>query len=115
MLLATESLLRHFGDMKTLTVTKARQNLGGWLKRAVQGEEIGVVIGDQIVALRPVQITAADYAETEYGLTKEEMDRAAKRIRAEVSRGPYISLDELRHRLATRNKAKRRGHAGKAA
>jgi len=105
--------------MKTLTVTKARQNLGGWLKRAVAGEEIGVVFGDQIVALRPVPIMAADYMETEYGLTKEEADRAARRIRAEsardYARGDYITLDELKRRLAVRRKAKRRGHDRRAA
>jgi antitoxin (DNA-binding transcriptional repressor) of toxin-antitoxin stability system len=31
--------------MKTLTFTKARQNLGRWLKLAAKGEEVGVVIG----------------------------------------------------------------------
>jgi antitoxin (DNA-binding transcriptional repressor) of toxin-antitoxin stability system len=105
--------------MKTLTVTKARQNLGGWLKRAVAGEEIGVVFGDQVVALRPVPIMAADYMETEYGLTKEEADRAAKRIREEsraaYERGDYVTLDDLKRRLAARRKAKRRGHDRRAA
>ena len=84
--------------MTTLTVTKARQNLGGWLKRAVSGEEIGVLVGDQVVALRPVPIMAADHMETEYGLTKEEADRAAQRIIAEASQGSYIGLDALKRR-----------------
>jgi antitoxin (DNA-binding transcriptional repressor) of toxin-antitoxin stability system len=101
--------------MTTLTVTKARQNLGGWLKRAVSGEEIGVLIGDQVVALRPVPIMAADYMETEYGLTKEEADRAARRIIAAAGPGSYIGLDELKRRLATRGKTKRTRHAGRAA
>jgi antitoxin (DNA-binding transcriptional repressor) of toxin-antitoxin stability system len=101
--------------MTTLTVTKARQNLGGWLKRAVSGEEIGVLVGDQVVALRPVPIMAADYMETEYGLTKEEADRAAQRIIAEASQGSYIGLDELKRRLADRRKAKRAKRAGRAA
>ena len=101
--------------MTTLTVTKARQNLGGWLKRAVSGEEIGVLVGDQVVALRPVPIMAADYMETEYGLTKEEADRAAQRIIAEASQGSHIGLDELKRRLADRRKTKRARHAGRAA
>ncbi|MGH7958843.1 MAG: type II toxin-antitoxin system Phd/YefM family antitoxin [Opitutaceae bacterium] len=104
--------------MKTLTVTKARQNLGGWLKRAVAGEEIGVVFGDQVVALRPVPIMAADYMETEYGLTKEEAERAAERIRAEtraaLASGDYLdvtgkSLDQF---LAPRRA--RKGRSAKA-
>jgi antitoxin (DNA-binding transcriptional repressor) of toxin-antitoxin stability system len=99
--------------MTTLTVTKARQNLGGWLKRAVSGEEIGVLVGNQVVALRPVPIMAADYMETEYGLTKEEADRAANHIIAKAGQGPYIGLDELKRQLAARGKAKRAGRAGR--
>ena len=101
--------------MKTLTVTDARQKLGYWLKRAEQGEEIGVVFGASIFALRKVPIQAADYMETEYGLTKEEADRAAERIRAESAGGAYVSIDALASRLATRRKAQRRGRARKAA
>ena len=105
--------------MITLTVTKARQNLGGWLKRAIAGEEIGVVFGAQVVALRPVPIMAADYMETEYGLTKEEADRAARRIRAEsrkdLASGNYLTLDELKARLAARRKSERRKGARRAA
>ena len=101
--------------MKTLTVTDARQKLGYWLKRAERGEEIGVVFGASIFALRKVPIQAADYMEAEYGLTKEEADRAAERIRAKSARGGYIGLDALAARLAARRKAQRRGRARKAA
>ena len=101
--------------MKTLTVTDARQKLGYWLKRAEQGEEIGVVFGASIFALRKVPIQAADYMEVEYGLTKEEADRAAGRIHAESTRGDYLSVDDLAGRLATRRKTQRRGRARKAA
>ncbi|MBK9990082.1 MAG: hypothetical protein IPP19_04915 [Verrucomicrobia bacterium] len=66
--------------MQTLTVTNARQNLGGWLKKAAAGEEIGVILGDKIIAFRPVPITAADYAETEYGLSAAEASEGAARI-----------------------------------
>ena len=85
--------------MQTLTVTAARAQLGHWLARAVRGEEIGVVVGAQIVALRPVPIQAADYLEREYGLTKEEADRAAASIRRESDRaraaGKYLTLEEV--------------------
>ncbi len=70
--------------MQTLTVTAARQNLGGWLKKAAAGEEIGVIIGNKVIAFRPVPITAADYAEAEYGLTAVEVNEAAARIVREV-------------------------------
>jgi antitoxin (DNA-binding transcriptional repressor) of toxin-antitoxin stability system len=70
--------------MKTLTVTAARSRLGYWLKRANRGEEIAVIIGGNIVALQPVQVTVADYAEREYGMTSKQVDRAATRIIAET-------------------------------
>ena len=85
--------------MQTLTVTAARAQLGHWLSRAVRGEEIGVVVGAQIVAFRPVSIQAADYMETEYGLTRGEADDVAIGLKAETQQakacGGLISLDEL--------------------
>lgn len=49
--------------MTTLTITKARQTLGKWLKKATSGEDIGIVCEDRIVVLRPVQIDIADEPE----------------------------------------------------
>ena len=70
--------------MKTLTITSARQNLGAWLARAAKGEEIGIISGAQVIALRPIEIAAADYAEQEYRLTKSELARAARKIHEEI-------------------------------
>jgi len=70
--------------MKTLTITRARQNLGAWLARAAEGEEIGIVCGAQVIALRPVPIHASDYAEQEYRLTKAELAQAARKINEEI-------------------------------
>ena len=96
--------------MKTLTVTDARARLGYWINRARRGEEIGIISGADLFELRPVQVTAIDYAEREYGLTKEEMDRAAKRILAESARdraaGRLIPVDQLAAAVAARRKAR---------
>jgi hypothetical protein len=77
--------------MKTLTITEGRGRLGYWLKKATEGQDIGFVVDGKIVALRPVEITSADYALREYGLTPKEMEQAEKRIgsdlRAARSRG----------------------------
>jgi hypothetical protein len=70
--------------MKTLTVTTARQNLGHWLKLAAKGEDIGVVVGAEIIALRRVPVEAADYAYQEYGLTPAQVQEAERRIDARV-------------------------------
>jgi antitoxin (DNA-binding transcriptional repressor) of toxin-antitoxin stability system len=72
--------------MKTLTVTTARQNLGHWLKLAAKGEDIGVIIGADIIALRKVPVQAADYAYEEYGLTPTQVQEAEQRIDAHIKR-----------------------------
>ena len=106
--------------MQTLTVTAARAQLGHWLARAVRGEEIGVVVGAQIVALRPVPIQAADYLETEYGLTAAEAERAIATMKAETRRaknaGTLLTLDELAATLphaSSRRRKKRQPRAGR--
>ena len=66
--------------MKTLSATEARQNIGSWLSRALQGEDIGIVWEGRIVALRPVNVYSEDSALLEYGLTPKELKRAEKNI-----------------------------------
>lgn len=72
--------------MKTLTITEAKKNLGKWLKAATEGEEVAIINGATCVALRPVQIQAADYAWTEYGANRDELQKFQQRISAEVER-----------------------------
>jgi antitoxin (DNA-binding transcriptional repressor) of toxin-antitoxin stability system len=71
--------------MTTLSITKARANLSALLEKAKRGEDIGIVSGDQIVALRPVTVSSDDYAWREYGATPEELDRFEKRVEKSVS------------------------------
>jgi len=70
--------------MKTLTVTAARQNLGVWLKRTLQGEDIGVMIDGAVVAFRPVKVYSEDYAAQEYGATSEELDEFVHKANQEL-------------------------------
>ena len=70
--------------MKTLTITAARQNLGAWLKKTLQGEDIGVMIDGAIVAFRPVKVYSEDYAELEYGATPEELENFAQAANHEL-------------------------------
>jgi hypothetical protein len=70
--------------MKTLTITEGRGRLGYWLKKAVQGEDIGFMFEGKVVALRPVEVYSSDYALQEYGLNEHEMVSAEKRIVAGV-------------------------------
>jgi antitoxin (DNA-binding transcriptional repressor) of toxin-antitoxin stability system len=71
--------------MKTVTITKARANLSALLEKAKRGEDIGIVSGDQIVALRVVTVSSDDYALTEYGATQDELERFEKRTEQKIS------------------------------
>ena len=71
--------------MTTVTITKARANLSELLEKAKRGEDIGIVSGDQIVALRPVTVSSDDYAWREYGATPDELARFEKRMEKQVS------------------------------
>jgi antitoxin (DNA-binding transcriptional repressor) of toxin-antitoxin stability system len=59
--------------MKTLTITDAKKNLSRWLTAAAQGQEIGIICGADVIALRKVEIEATDYAQREYGVTEEQV------------------------------------------
>jgi antitoxin (DNA-binding transcriptional repressor) of toxin-antitoxin stability system len=66
--------------MITLTATNARANLSGFLRRALKGEDIGIMIEGRVVALRPVNVTSTDYVEAEYGLDTQEWETTAKNL-----------------------------------
>ncbi len=70
--------------MLILTPTKARANLSSLLRRALNGDDIGIVVDGQIVALRPVAVEATDYAMREYGVTEAELTAFAKRVHEEI-------------------------------
>jgi hypothetical protein len=70
-------------SMKTLTITNARKNLGRWLSAAGRGENIGIICGADIIALRKVEVEAVDehaYAMREYGVTRKELDQFGKAV-----------------------------------
>ncbi len=70
--------------MKTLTVTEGRGRLGYWLRKAVQGEDIGFLFEGTVVAIRPVEVHSADYALQEYGLNERDISAAEKRISGDI-------------------------------
>jgi antitoxin (DNA-binding transcriptional repressor) of toxin-antitoxin stability system len=59
--------------MKTLTITDAKKNLSRWLDAAARGEDIGIIRGADIIALRKVEVEATDYAQRHYGATPERI------------------------------------------
>lgn len=92
--------------MKTLTITDARKNLGRWLEAASRGEDIGIISGADIIALRKVDVEATDYAFREYGLTPEEVaayEAAAVSSHKRAKRAgklQYLTSEDLKTRNA---------------
>ena len=78
---------RNIADMKTLSPTEARANLTLWLKRAAAGEEIGILCGNKVIALQPVEVHSADYALREYALAPAQLDEWTKRMDDEIEQG----------------------------
>ncbi len=72
--------------MTTLSPTQARVNLSSLLKRAANGEDIGILHGDKVIALRPVSVHSDDDAIREYGVTDKELERFVKRADREITR-----------------------------
>jgi antitoxin (DNA-binding transcriptional repressor) of toxin-antitoxin stability system len=70
--------------MRILTVTDARRKLGYWLRLAAKGEDVGVIVGSDIVALRRVGVKAAGYAYREYRLTPSQVQKAGARMTASI-------------------------------
>jgi hypothetical protein len=91
--------------MKTLTITDAKKNLGRWLEAAARGEDIGIVCGANIVALRKVDVESTDYAQREYGVAPEQvaaLERATERRYQRLKRSKKLSsitAQELRKML----------------
>ena len=93
--------------MKTLTITDAKKNLGHWLTAAARGEDIGIISGSDIIALRKVEIESTDYAHREYGVTATELkafDKAVEKRYRQSKKSRKLttkSSAELRKMLET--------------
>jgi antitoxin (DNA-binding transcriptional repressor) of toxin-antitoxin stability system len=71
--------------MKTLTITDAKKNLGRWLDAAARGEDVGIICGAHVIALRKVEVESTDYAQR-YGATPEQLARFEKATEKEYQR-----------------------------
>jgi antitoxin (DNA-binding transcriptional repressor) of toxin-antitoxin stability system len=91
--------------MKTLTITDAKKNLGRWLEAAARGQDIGIIRGAEIIALRRVDVESTDYAQREYAATPEHITAFAaatdKRYRRLKRSGKLVTVttEQLRNLL----------------
>ncbi len=88
MLLASATGMRQISAMSmlTLTPTAARGNLSELLRRALKGDDIGIVVDGKIVALRPVAVESTDYAMRKYSATTAVLNQFEKRAHGEIEK-----------------------------
>ncbi len=92
--------------MKTLTITTAKKNLGQLLSAAAKGEDIGIVCGSDIIALRKVEVESTDYAQREYDATPKDVKSLEKVVELRYNRlrrsGKLVAVtaEQLRKMLA---------------
>ena len=81
--------------VKILSIRHARTHLSDVLEQVKNGEDIGIVAGDQIIQLRPVQVVAWEnsYVCQEYGVRPEEWERFRKRMMRRRSKERYVSFE----------------------
>jgi len=88
--------------MKTLTITDAKKNLSRWLAAASRGEDIGILYGADVIALRKVEVESRDYAQRVYGATAAQvrsLDKATDRRYQSLNRSRKlvtITAEQLR-------------------
>lgn len=92
-------------SMTTLTPTSARANLSALLRRALRGDDIGIVVDGKIIALRPVTVESTDYATREYGVTPRELEAFEKRTHENAAKarkaGKLLAFSGDREALIT--------------
>lgn len=80
--------------MKTLTMSDAQKRLPSLLERVKQGEDIGIISGDQVIQLRPVQVVAWEesYLYQEYQVTPQQWDRFQRRMKSRRAKNRYATF-----------------------
>lgn len=73
-------------SMLTLTPTAARGNLSELLRRALKGDDIGIVVDGKIVALRPVAVESMDYARRKYEATAKELNQFEQQTHGQIEK-----------------------------
>jgi hypothetical protein len=80
--------------MKTLPITDAKKILRHWLAADARGDDIGIICGADIVALRKVDVESTDYAQREYGATAAQvaaLEKATEQRYQRLKRGEKLA------------------------
>lgn len=88
--------------MKTLTVEEAVAGLGGWVERALAGEQIQIRKGDGVVELRPTK--AAQIPEAEQLTPREALQRLQDEARLSPEEAKRYLCEVREERLAVEDR-----------
>jgi hypothetical protein len=88
--------------MKTLTVQQASQNLGGWLRRALGGEQIAIHEGAGTVLLQPLP-TIPDSPKAEVLSAREALLRLQSQSRLSQKQAEDYLAEVWEERLMFKN------------
>jgi hypothetical protein len=80
--------------MKTLTLSEAQKRLPSVLKQVKQGEDIGIIAGDQIIQRKPVPVVAWEesYLYQQYNVTPPEWARFKRRMETRRAKQDYAEF-----------------------
>jgi len=73
------------------------------LRRALHGDDIGIVVDGKIVVLRPVAVEATDDAMREYGATAAELESFEKRVHGQIRKAAKAGDPQLLPRACPRS------------
>jgi hypothetical protein len=80
--------------MKTLTLAEAQKRLPSVLEQVKQGQDVGIIAGEQIIQLKPVHVVAWEesYLYPEYNVTPPEWERFKRRIKTRRAKADYAEF-----------------------
>ena len=80
--------------MKTLSITEARANLSAVLERAKKGEDIGIISGNKIIRLKPVEVVPWEesYLYQEYGVAPDDWVQFKKKMDVRRQKETYATF-----------------------
>lgn len=76
-------------------MSDARKTLPSVLERVKQGEDIGIISGNQVIQLRPVEVVAWEnsYLYQEYQVTPQDWDRFKRRAKRRRAKNNYATFN----------------------
>ena len=81
--------------MNTFSIAEAQANLPDVLEKAKNGQDVGIISGNQIIQLKPTSVVAWEdsYLCQEYAVSPEEWAKFKRKMAACRAKGNYARFD----------------------